>query len=105
MAQMKPSSSRAIAMLLALAPTEEPAVAAMQAVLRFPGDGFHGLVEPIVAPAQRVAQPRRMPIAPGRLHDHAAQVGVAGLGNAATAYPRAARVFARDRAAIAHKLT
>src|SRR5687767_3053431 len=91
-------------LLLVLAPPEERPIAAMQSVLRFPGDRLHLVAERRLPFAERAAHGWAVPIRPRRLNDDASEVGIARLRNAAPACPPATGVLARAHPAIAHYL-
>src|SRR5207247_1282962 len=61
---------------------EEARVAAVETMLRFPGERFDFLAQPRLTGAQRAADRQAMPIGPGGFDDDPAQVGVPGLGYA-----------------------
>ncbi len=57
-----------------------------------------------MAPGDDRRDARREPVGPGRFGQHAAGVGVAALGNRATAGRRAAGVFTRYQSEVGHEL-
>src|SRR5277367_777727 len=73
-------------------------IALMQSVLGFPGDLFHGLLDPFLPCSQRAVDPRPMPIGPRRFDEHASKMTVASLGDSSPTRLAAARVLARHRA-------
>src|SRR5881628_2779088 len=80
------------------------AVARMEPMLRLPGDRFDLLTEPALAGAQGVPDRRAVAVGMGRLHQDAAQVGIARLGDGPTPRLGPARVLARYGSAVAHEL-
>src|SRR6266852_9649397 len=80
---------------------EQAHVAAVEPVLRLPGERFYFLAQPLLSGAQRAADRRAMPIGPGGFDHDPAQVGVAGLGGAPASGLGPARVLARDGPTVA----
>src|SRR6185437_13051491 len=79
-------------------------IACTQTPLRLPGNIFDFLIEALLAFEQKATHPRLMLIGPGGFHHHAAQMRIAGFGNAAPLDTVAAGVLTRDQAAVAHQL-
>src|SRR5512137_1989462 len=78
-----------------LAPAHEAAEAAVERLLRPPGDGRHGGGLAPERLANALAECRAVAVAPGRLDEEAADVAVAGLGDPAALLLAAARVLLR----------
>src|SRR2546426_4020005 len=91
-------------LLLGLALADQPAIAAVQAVLRLPGDRLDLLAQPGLALQQLAAHRRPVPVRPGRLPDDAPHGRVAGLGDGAPPDPLATRVLPGHSAAVSHQL-
>src|SRR5207249_1880271 len=87
-------------LLLGLALADQSAIAAVQSVLRLPGDRLDLLAQSGLALQQLAAHRRPVPVRPGRLPDDAPQVRVAGLGDAAPSDPLATRVLPGHSAAV-----
>ena len=85
-AQMKPSSSRPIAVTicgLVLASASQLFVSGAEPPLRFPGNILDFLIQSLLPFGQPAANPRFVLICPGRFHDHSSEMCVAGFGDAA----------------------
>ena len=79
--------------MLGLAPCGEPAIAAMESLLRVPGainDDGRG---PALALPQGITEKGMMPIVPGGFDEDASQMRVAGLGDVAAGLFRPAGVL------------
>lgn len=87
-----------------LAPANQVAIAAVEAVLRLPGlsQDRLGLAETPLG--QSPTDPRRMPIVPSRLDKHPARVAITGLRNTSASLPLPGGVLARDQAQMGHEL-
>src|SRR5262252_5475872 len=70
--------------VLELAPPEQRPITLIEAGLRLPGDLANRLRHRIDLDLFVFAQPRRMLIAPGTLHQHASHPPIAGLGDRTT---------------------
>ena len=100
--QFAPHGGNDLALILAR--RGQPGVALVQAELRLPGDLFDLFRHPFLPLAQRRADGRPEPVAPGGFDGDASQVRVACLGNRPALLPLAAGVLAGHRAAVAHQL-
>src|ERR1700728_865996 len=102
MAQTKPDSSRAIAVVTTLAglPARASRRYRAQPGLPLPGDiaDRFGLV--LLAQPQLAADPGREAVAPGRFDQQPASGAIAGFGDAATSDAGATRMFGRDQPEI-----
>src|SRR5260370_6740020 len=89
---------------LVLARAEQGAIARMQSMLSLPGDLFRFGSNVGLSLQQVTAQPRSELIGPGSLHQHASQVSVTGLGDAALITMSSTRVFPGNQPAVTHQL-
>src|SRR6266516_1958662 len=92
-------------LLLVLSFGQELAVAAVQPVLRLPGNLLHLRAGSFLPHRERRADRRAMPVGPGGLDHDTPEMRVASLGDAAAAGTLSARVLARNRAAVPHELS
>ena len=86
------------------APCGQATVAGAQAQLRAPGDLADAARLALLALGDWPAHACRVAVAPRSLHQHAAHVGVAGLGDAALRAGRAAAEFAGYQPKVGHQL-
>ena len=77
-------------------------VAPVEPVVRLPHLGPQRRRQALAPPLDRLADLRRQAVAPGRLDQHAARLGVAGLGDRTPSQPVAARLLARPQPEIRH---
>src|SRR5579863_4552261 len=91
-------------LLFALAPSHQPRVSLMQALLRFPGECGHRRAAAPLPGCERFAHRGAMPVGPGRLYHDAPQMGIARLADGPAADARTARVLARDDSTVTHQL-
>src|SRR6266446_6480608 len=89
---------------LELAAANQRPVALVQSALRLPGDLANRRRGGVNLVLLVRAHPRRMLIAPGAFHQHAARTPVTGLGDRTAPDGIASRILRRHQAEIAHQL-